>query len=142
LENTGGERTVFDRATEAAVNSPTAITFENNNKIRRQRKTENKFSLVSGEGNGTGVEPSLGLRIELRMTRAIGREVGCTTGTASTWRVRFAAHRLEGLLETGNRGATPKYTEQTDKRILSQLYSIHSKTRIFWSAMMRKLSVI
>jgi transposase len=54
-------------------------------------------------------------------TRAIGREVGCTTGTASKWRVRFAAHGLEGLSETGNRGAAPKYTQQTDKRILAQL---------------------
>ncbi len=54
-------------------------------------------------------------------TRAIGREVGCTTGTASKWRVRFAAERLEGLSETGNRGAVAKYTTQTDKRILSQL---------------------
>ena len=54
-------------------------------------------------------------------TRAIGREVGCTTGTASKWRVRFAKHRLEGLSETGNRGAAPKYTAQTDKRILAQL---------------------
>ena len=43
-------------------------------------------------------------------TRAIGREVGCTTGTASKWRVRFAKHRLKGLSETGNRGAAPKYT--------------------------------
>jgi uncharacterized protein CbrC (UPF0167 family) len=35
--------------------------------------------------------------------------------------VRFAKHRLEGLSETGNRGAAPKYTAQTDKRILAQL---------------------
>jgi transposase len=27
-------------------------------------------------------------------TRAIGRAVGCTTGTASKWRVRYAARRL------------------------------------------------
>ena len=54
-------------------------------------------------------------------TRAIGREVGCTTGTASKWRVRFGAYHLEGLSETGNRGAAPKYTAQTDKRILAQL---------------------
>jgi len=54
-------------------------------------------------------------------TRAIGREVGCTTGTASKWRVRFAKDRLGGLSETGNRGAAPKYTAQTDQRILAQL---------------------
>ena len=35
-------------------------------------------------------------------TREIGRIVGCTTGTASKWRVRYAAFRLAGLDETGN----------------------------------------
>jgi transposase len=54
-------------------------------------------------------------------TRAIGREVGCTTGTASKWRVRYAAHRLAGLDETGARGAAPKYTAATDRRILAVL---------------------
>ena len=51
-------------------------------------------------------------------SRAIGREVGCTTGTASKWRVRYARDRLAGLDETGERGAEPKYTAETDKRIL------------------------
>jgi transposase len=54
-------------------------------------------------------------------SRAIGREVGCTTGTASKWRVRYAANRLAGLDETGNRGAAPKYTAETDQRILAVL---------------------
>ena len=54
-------------------------------------------------------------------TRAIGRAVGCTTGTASKWRVRFARHRLAGLEETGRRGAAPKYTAETGKRILALL---------------------
>ena len=36
-------------------------------------------------------------------TRAIGRIVGWTTGTASKWRVRYARARLAGLDETGNR---------------------------------------
>ena len=49
-------------------------------------------------------------------TRAIGRTVGCTTGTASKWRVRYAEQRLAGLGETGDRGAEPKYTVTTDKR--------------------------
>jgi hypothetical protein len=38
-----------------------------------------------------------------------GRLVGCTTGTASKWRVRYARHRLAGLDETGKRGAQPNY---------------------------------
>jgi transposase len=56
-------------------------------------------------------------------TRAIGREVGCTTGTAAKWRVRYAERRLAGLDETGNRGNDPKYTAGTDKRILAVLDS-------------------
>src|SRR6516164_215517 len=51
-------------------------------------------------------------------SRAIGRKVGCTTGTASKWRVRYARDRLAGLDETGDRGAEPKYTAETNKRIL------------------------
>ena len=54
-------------------------------------------------------------------TRAIGRAVGCTTGTASKWRVRYAEKRLAGLDETGDRGAEPKYGAETDKRILALL---------------------
>src|ERR1700687_4946700 len=44
-------------------------------------------------------------------TRAIGREVGCTTGTASKWRGRHAERRRPGLDETGDRGIEPKYTD-------------------------------
>lgn len=54
-------------------------------------------------------------------SRAIGRTVGCTTGTASKWRVRYAQGRLAGLDETGDRGAEPKYTAETGKRILALL---------------------
>src|SRR5271165_6772962 len=61
------------------------------------------------------------LAAEGMATRAIGRAVGCTTGTASKWRVRYAEYRLAGLDETGNRGNDPKYTAETDKRILSVL---------------------
>jgi transposase len=54
-------------------------------------------------------------------TRAIARAVGCTTGTASKWRVRYAADRLAGLDETGNRGAEPRYTAESGRRILALL---------------------
>ena len=54
-------------------------------------------------------------------TRVIARDVGCTIGTASKWRVRYAGHRLAGLDETGNRGAVPRYTSATDRRILATL---------------------
>ena len=54
-------------------------------------------------------------------TREIGRVVGCTTGTASKWRVRYARARQAGLHETGNRGAVPKYGSAERKRILALL---------------------
>lgn len=54
-------------------------------------------------------------------TREIGRVLGCTTGTASKWRVRYARARLAGLDETGNRGAAPKYGPAEQKRILAML---------------------
>jgi transposase len=54
-------------------------------------------------------------------TRAIARRVGCTIGTASKWRVRYGARRLAGLDEAGNRGAEPKYTSETGRRILAVL---------------------
>src|SRR6201988_682288 len=54
-------------------------------------------------------------------SQAIGRTVRCTTGTASKWRVRYAEKRLAGLDETGDRGAEPKYTTATGKRILALL---------------------
>ncbi len=54
-------------------------------------------------------------------TREIGRRVGCTTGTASKWRVRYGEHRLAGLDETGNRGNAPKYGTDATRRILRVL---------------------
>src|SRR5260370_5957094 len=66
-------------------------------------------------------------------TRAIGRTVGCTTGTASKWRVRYAEQRLAGLDETGDRGAEPKYTATTDKRILALLDQPPPKGCARWS---------
>jgi len=54
-------------------------------------------------------------------TRAIGRTLGCTTGTASKWRVRYATDRLAGFSETGDRGAKPKYGIDAGLRILALL---------------------
>src|SRR6266850_7252053 len=67
-------------------------------------------------------------------SRAIGRAVGCTTGTASKWRVRYAEKRLAGLDETGNRGAVAKYTEATDRRILGQLEETPPAGHARWTA--------
>src|ERR1700691_4602966 len=54
-------------------------------------------------------------------TRAIAREIGCTIGTASKWRVRYARDRLAGFSETGNRGPVPKYGPEAGLRILALL---------------------
>src|SRR6202047_3594235 len=56
-----------------------------------------------------------------RVTRAIARTVACTTGPASKWRVRYVEQRRAGLDETGKRGAAPRYTADTGKRILGVL---------------------
>jgi transposase len=54
-------------------------------------------------------------------TREIARTVGCTIGTASKWRVRYAARRMAGLDDTGERGAEAKYGPAHDARILALL---------------------
>ena len=53
-------------------------------------------------------------------TRAIGRALGCTTGTASKWRVRYAKDRLPGFSEVGDRGGEARYDKETDRRILAR----------------------
>ena len=54
-------------------------------------------------------------------SRAVAREVGCTPGTASKWRVRYASPRMAGLSETGDRGAEPRYGPEHRRRILAML---------------------
>jgi transposase len=54
-------------------------------------------------------------------TREIARTVRCTIGTASKWRVRFAAARMAGLEDAGERGAQPKYGAEHNARILALL---------------------
>jgi transposase len=54
-------------------------------------------------------------------SRAIAREIGCTPGTVSKWRVRYASQRMAGLSETGDRGNDPKYGLEHRQRILALL---------------------
>lgn len=54
-------------------------------------------------------------------SRAVAREVGCTPGTASKWRVRYASQRMAGLSEAGDRGAEPRYGAEHGRRILAML---------------------
>ena len=67
-------------------------------------------------------------------SRAIGRAVGCTPGTASKWRVRYAKDRLAGLSETGDRGAEPRYGSAHDRRILALLDQPPPAGYANWSA--------
>ena len=62
-------------------------------------------------------------------SRAIAREMGCTPGMASKWRVRFARDRMAGLREAGDRGAERKYGPEHDRRILSFLRSRGSRRK-------------
>lgn len=54
-------------------------------------------------------------------SRAIARDIHCTPGTVSKWRVRYAKDRLAGLSETGERGADPRYGPEHGKRVLACL---------------------
>ena len=54
-------------------------------------------------------------------SRAVAREVGCTPGTVSKWRVRYACQRMAGLNETGDRGAERRYDPEHGRRILAML---------------------
>jgi len=61
------------------------------------------------------------LAAEGAATRAISRQLSCTIGTASKWRVRYARDRLAGLTEVGERGAERKYGPEHQQRILAML---------------------
>lgn len=56
-----------------------------------------------------------------RSTRSIASELGTWPGRVSRWRTRFAAQRLAGLHDLPRPGATPRYGDDTDKRILALL---------------------
>jgi transposase len=67
-------------------------------------------------------------------TRAIHRELGCTIGTASKWRVRFARDRLAGLQDKPRPGPEPFYDESTGRRILAQLDEPPPAGYVRWTA--------
>ena len=48
MENTGGKRTILELTARTALNSPSAIPFENKKKILDQPQTENGFLGNSG----------------------------------------------------------------------------------------------
>ena len=95
--------------------TPVALTSEERAELEglaRSSKTEHRTRLKAR---------IVLMAAEGAATRAIGRALGCTTGTASKWRVRYAKGRLAGFSETGNRGAKAKYGEEAGRRILALL---------------------
>jgi transposase len=96
---------------------------------------------LEGLARGTKTEYRLRQRARIVLlaadglaTRAIARAMGCTIGTASKWRVRYAAFRRAGLDETGERGAEPKYTAETGRRILGVLDGAPPPGHARWTA--------
>jgi hypothetical protein len=66
-------------------------------------------------------------------TRAIGRALGCTTGTVPKWRVRYARDRLTGFSEVGKRGPAAKYRVETDCHILALLDTNPPEGYVNWT---------
>src|SRR5258706_9323857 len=54
-------------------------------------------------------------------SRAIGRRVGCTTGTASKWRVGYCGRRLARLAETCKRGGATKDTAHNGRALFGHV---------------------
>jgi transposase len=91
-------------------------------------RTNEERAVLEALSRSTKSEARMQLRARIvllaadgRPSREIGRIVGCTTGTASKWRLRYARDRRAGLDETGNRGAAAKYGPTDQKRIVAML---------------------
>jgi len=82
------------------------LVLARSQKAQHRKRQRARIILMAGDGSAT---------------REIARAVGCTIGTASKWRVRFANSRMAGLNDAGQRGAEPKYGAGDDGRILALL---------------------
>ena len=82
------------------------LVLSRSQKAQHRKRQRARIVLLAGDGAAT---------------REIARTVGCTIGTASKWRVRFAGLRMAGLADAGERGAEPKYGAGHDARILALL---------------------
>jgi transposase len=54
-------------------------------------------------------------------TQAIAEKLSVRPGTVSRWRLRFGAHRLEGLNDAARTGTPVRYGKRAELRILKQL---------------------
>ena len=66
------------------------------------------------------------LAAEGMASRAIGREVGCTTGTASKWRVRYAEKRLAGSMRRAT-GATSQNTRRRPANVFWRCWTAEAE---------------
>jgi len=67
-------------------------------------------------------------------TNAIAAQLQTTPATVSKWRVRFARMGLEGLSDAPRSGAPGRYSEETERRILSQLDEAVPEGETVWTA--------
>ena len=72
-------------------------------------------------------------------TRTIGRALGCTTGTASKWQVRYAKDRLACFSEVGRRGARPYMTQDGSQHSCAARYAAARRLRQLERSVARKL---
>ena len=82
------------------------VVLSRSQRAQHRKRQRARIVLMAGDGAAT---------------REIARTLGCTIGTASKWRVRFARSRMVGLDDAGERGAEPKYGAEHNARILALL---------------------
>ena len=113
---------IIQTATVVEIRQEDRVVLENwhrSSTIEHRLRQRAWIVLLCGQGLGS---------------RAVAREVGCTSGTASKWRVRYAAQGLDGLADLPRSGKRPNYDAQTDRRILSKLDDPPPKGYARWTA--------
>jgi transposase len=69
-----------------------------------------------------------------RTTKEVAASLHERAATVSTWRIRFARHRLAGLADAPRPGKPAKYDEETERRILAQLDQPPPEGYTTWTA--------
>lgn len=68
-----------------------------------------------------------------RTTKQIGADVGCNPDTVSRWRKRFAADRLDGLVDAPRPGAARTVTDDTVEAVIVDTLETTPKNATHWS---------